>query len=91
MKFLGYRRIKGEKDGKTWDFVQMYIEKNFYDDGSDFGGSQLLTTFSKKRGLGFPVVDANEFVKLLHNGLRSGCQVQAYQDFDGRTIVEVIK
>ena len=57
MKLLGYKRVKGEKEGKTWDFVQLYIERSSFPDGSDQGGSQILTTFSKKRGLGFPIVD----------------------------------
>lgn len=89
MKLLGYARVHGEKDGKTWDFVNLFIEKENTAPGPENGGSQLITTYSKTRGTGFPSIPTTDFTNLLRNGLAPGSNVRLYRDFSGNTILEL--
>lgn len=89
MKLLGYQRVHGEKDGKTWDFVNLFVEKESVADGPECGGSKLVTTYSKTRGTGFPSISSSAFGSLLRQGLHSGSDIRMYRDFDGTVVVEL--
>ena len=89
MKLLGYTRVKGEKDGKSWDYYRLYIEKECNNDAADSGGSQIVVNRSD-RGFSFPTVPAEQFNKLIHSGMRSGSEINCYRDFDNHLIVSVM-
>ena len=89
MRLLGYERVKGEKDGKSWDYYRLFIEKECPNDGPEVGGSQIIVNRSQK-GLSFPTVQADQFNRLLHDGMRSGSEISCYRDFDNHLIVKVI-
>lgn len=89
MKLLGYNRVHGEKDGKTWDFVELYVEKENVNPGPECGGCVLVKTYSKDRGVGFPSISSNTFAALLRQGIAPGSSIRLYRDFDGTTICEL--
>lgn len=91
MKLIGYQRVKGEKDGKSWDFFNLYIERENCRPSAESGGTQLLTTFSKSRGVGFPSVRADEFNSLIRSGLSVGSEINIYRDFDNNIKIDVVK
>lgn len=88
MKLLGYQRVHGEKDDKKWDFVNLFIERENVNPGPEIGGCQLVTTFSKNRGIQFPSISTDNFTRLLRNGLTPGDSIKVYRDFDGTIVVE---
>lgn len=90
MKLLGYARVHGERDGKNWDFVNLFVEKENVNPGSECGGSQILTTYSKNRGTGFPSISTPEFTVLLRQGIRPGSDIRIYKDIDNTLHVELM-
>ena len=90
MKFIGYKRIKGNKDGKEWDFVQLVIVKAEEKSGPDAGGAQLLMQ-RKSNGFGLPTIQTEVFLKALKSGVEVGDEVRLYQDFEGNVVLEPAK
>lgn len=90
MKLLGYNRVHGEKNGKSWDFVNLIIEKENVNPGPECGGSVLVTRYSQGRGISFPSIPTNDFTNLLRNGLRPGSDLRVYKDIDDTIHVELM-
>lgn len=89
MKLIGYKRVKGEKDANKWDFYNLYIETEYVKDGSEAGGSQIYTRFSKGK-VSFPSIDSNKFLDLLHSGLKVGSEIDVYFNISGDMVVRIL-
>lgn len=89
MKLLGYKRVKGEKEGKEYDFVQLHLESDFVDSTANSGGSQLFLNYSRNHGNSMPSVDTKVFLAALKNGMKVGSNINIYRSVDGKTIIDL--
>lgn len=89
MKLIGYVRLKGERDGKSYDDYRLYIEEKNENAGSEIGGSQILMNRTQY-GSYFPKVPYETFNRLLHQGLRIGSEIRCYRDLNNKLIVELV-
>lgn len=86
MKLIGYHRIKGEKDGRSWDFYQLVIDKE-EQSGLDSSGVQLL--MQRRNGsYSLPSVTAEVWNNATKNGVRLGNSVNLYFDYEGHVKLE---
>lgn len=81
MKLIGFREIKGEKNGRKYDFVQMVIDREESNSESS-GGVQLLMR-NRNGNYTLPSVSIDVWRDAIKNGVRLGSSVSLYQDFDG--------
>lgn len=87
MKLIGYHRIKGEKDGRSWDFYQLVIDKEEKSNNSDSSGVQLL--MQRRNGsFSLPSVNAEVFNAAAKSGVRIGSSVNLYFDYEGHVKLE---
>lgn len=87
MKLIGFRQIKGEKDGRTWNFVQLVIDKEEMPSGNTSGGVQLLMQ-RRNSGYALPSVPYSVWSNAIENGVHIGSAVKLYQDFEGNINLE---
>lgn len=87
MKLIGFRQIKGEKDGRSWNFVQLIIDKEEMPNGNTSGGVQLLMQ-RRNNGYSLPTVPYAVWNDALANGIHIGSSVKLYQDFEGNIKLE---
>lgn len=90
MKLLGYERVHGEKDGKKWDFVKMYIEKENMPPNAECGGSVILTNFNKAGNTTLPSIPSDDFAALLRKGLTIGSNIDLSYSYDHKLRVSII-
>lgn len=87
MKLLGYKEIKGEKNGRSWDFVQLVIDKE--ENNSDNSGGVQLCLRRGNNGYSLPCVSIDVWNNAVKNGVRIGSSVKLYMDMNGQIIFDV--
>lgn len=86
MKLIGFREIKGEKDGKKWDFFQLVIDRE--ENNTDNSGGVQLLMRNRNGVYSLPCVSADVWNNAIKNGIRIGSSVKLFQDFDGHVVLE---
>lgn len=82
MKLIGFRQIKGEKDGRSWNFVQLIIDKEEMPVNNTSAGVQLL--MQRRNGsYVLPTVPYPVWSDAVTAGVHIGSNVKLYQDFEG--------
>lgn len=89
MKLLGYNRVKGEKNGNEYDFMQLVLEKSNERVGANCGGSQIYLSYSKNRGNYLPTVNTDVFTQALQRGLKVGSEINIYRDLNGEMVIDI--
>ena len=89
MKFLGYNRVHGTKEGREYDFVNLVIEREECSMNSDKGGSQIVMARGS-RGYSLPSIPTSVFLAVLKRGLKIGDEVQLYRDFDNQVVFDKV-
>lgn len=87
MKLLGYKEIKGEKNGKSWDFVQLVIDKE--ETNTDYSGGVQLCLRRGTNGYSLPSVSIDVWNAAVKNGVRIGSSVKLFMDMSGQIIFDI--
>lgn len=90
MKLLGYKRVKGSKDGKEWDFVQLHLEQDFVESDANSGGSQLYLSYTPGKGNSIPSVDTKVFLAALKQGVKVGSDINILRSIDGKWYIDIL-
>lgn len=85
MKLIGWNEIKGEKNGREYDFFQLVIDK---EQKSDHGAGVQLLMQRRNNGYSLPTVSASIFNNAINSGVRLNSSVKLYQDFEGNVKLE---
>lgn len=89
MKLIGYVRMKGERDGKSYDDFRLFIERSNENPGPEIGGSQIMQ-IRTQYGSFFPKITERKFTELWSKGMRIGSELKIYRDAgDNSLIVEL--
>lgn len=89
MKLLGYVHKTGERDGKPYNDYRLFVEESNETPGPEVGGTQILMNVTPY-GSYFPKVSAEQFNKLLHQGMHIGSELRMYRDLKNHIIVELM-
>lgn len=87
MKLIGYHRFKGEKDGRSWDFYQLIIDKEEKSTDTDSCGVQLLM-LRRNGSYNLPSVNTSVFNDAVKAGVHIGSSVNLYFDYEGHVKLE---
>lgn len=82
MKLIGFREIKGEKNGRKWDFIQLVIDRE--EPNSDICGGVQLLMRNWNGVYSLPSVSVDVWRSAIKDGVRIGSSVNLYQDFNGK-------
>ncbi len=86
MKLIGFREVKGEKDGRKWDFFQLVIDRE--ESNTDHSGGVQLLMRNRNGNYSLPSVSPDVWNNALKNGVRIGSSVKLFWDADNNVIFE---
>lgn len=80
MKYVGCKRVKGEKEGFGYDFYEIYALEKADEKYAEQGWKPYQYYSKKQKRVKYPAISAAVFNDCLANGLKVNSEVSFYFD-----------